>query len=185
MQETPASPPKRPIVHAPRPDARAHFTIGDKSSPAQQSYHDEAPNAKQALGTITNVDNNSRARDAPHFSMNDTSPATTANKRENRDPTAGHKQANDSKARRNNEASWGFDDTPIQTNKIYKTAGDGMGGRAGSRNWALGGDDENDELRSNAYGGKTGQKQVYKTYGNGMGGRKDTGLSWAIGDDDA
>lgn len=54
--------------------------------------------------------------------------------------------------------------------KIYKTAGNGMGGRKGAPTlW-----DEPEAVD---------EKPIYKTYGNGMGGRRDNGLSWSIGDE--
>ena len=67
-----------------------------------------------------------------------------------------------------NEQYWGFS-APKVENKIYKTAGDGMGGRAGARDWMIGEPD----------------KKIYKTAGDGMGGRKTTtgGRGWGIGDD--
>lgn len=67
---------------------------------------------------------------------------------------------------------------PIQQPKIYKTAGDGLGGRAGARTWNIfGGEDD-----EGAAGEKEKRTHVYKTYGNGMGGRRDGGASWNIGD---
>lgn len=179
-KETPPSPPKRPIVHAPRPDQNANFDLTDAPSPAQLP-----------LRNITAASNNTRRTEmAPHFDINDNSPAGTKKslQAEQHDPNARGVQKKDadgpkaSKARNDMESHWRFDsdETPIKTQKIYKTAGDGMGGRAGSRNWTLGDEGENS---SSAYG-KGGQKQVYKTAGNGMGGRKDTGLSWGIGHDE-
>ena len=132
---------------------------------------------KQPLGTITNVNNNRRGQDHnPHFAMTDAAPAqgTAAYQTENNDPTKN--TSNVVKARDDQDPHWGFDGTPIKDKKVYKTAGDGMGGRAGARDWAIGEDDGPIQ-----YGGKGGQKQVYKTAGNGMGGKKGTGLSWSIG----
>lgn len=167
--------PKRPIVHAPRPDAKAHFNISDQQSPAPAQG-----SSKQPLSNISNVNNNRRDQDrVPHFSMTDDIPAEAAGTQqaENRDPK---RTSNVSKARDEMVPHWGFEQSPVQTNKkIYKTAGDGMGGRAGSRNWAIG-----EEAPTVQYGAKGGEKQVYKTAGNGMGGKKGQGLSWSIGNED-
>lgn len=116
------SPEKRPIVHAARPDANAHFEISD-DSPA---------GPKAPFSNHTNVDKSRRGDEyQPHFNL-------------------------------------GQSDAP---KKIYKTAGNGMGGRAGAPTlW-----DEPEEAAP--------EKPIYKTYGNGMGGRRDGGLSWDIGDE--
>lgn len=92
--------------------------------------------------------------------------------------------SNISNARRNEELNSRFDaPSPAGENqpksqqpKIYKTAGDGLGGRAGARTWDIFGGEEEDA--------NTDKKRthIYKTYGNGMGGRRDGGSSWQIGD---
>ncbi|THX61730.1 hypothetical protein D6C90_09032 [Aureobasidium pullulans] len=122
VDEDQISPEKRPIVHAPRPDANAHFEIAD-DSPA---------GPKAPFSNHTNVDKSRRGDEyQPHFNIG---------------------QSNGPK-------------------KIYKTAGNGMGGRAGAPTlW--------DEPEP-----PTPEKAIYKTYGNGMGGRRDGGLSWDIGDE--
>ncbi|KAI5276272.1 hypothetical protein E4T47_00911 [Aureobasidium subglaciale] len=122
VDEDQISPEKRPIVHAARPDANAHFEISD-DSPA---------GPKAPFSNHTNVDKSRRGDEyQPHFNI-------------------------------------GQADAP---KKIYKTAGNGMGGRAGAPTlW--------DEPEP-----PTPEKAIYKTYGNGMGGRRDGGLSWDIGDE--
>ncbi|KAH0085495.1 hypothetical protein KCU60_g14905, partial [Aureobasidium melanogenum] len=122
VDEDQISPEKRPIVHAARPDANAHFEISD-DSPA---------GPKAPFSNHTNVDKSRRGDEyQPHFNI-------------------------------------GQSDAP---KKIYKTAGNGMGGRSGAPTlW-----DDPEEAAP--------EKPIYKTYGNGMGGRRDGGLSWDIGDE--
>ncbi|KAH0000819.1 hypothetical protein KCU78_g15188, partial [Aureobasidium melanogenum] len=122
VDEDQISPEKRPVVHAARPDANAHFEISD-DSPA---------GPKAPFSNHTNVDKSRRGDEyQPHFNIGQ----STAPK------------------------------------KIYKTAGNGMGGRSGAPTlW-----DDPEEA--------TPEKPIYKTYGNGMGGRRDGGLSWDIGDE--
>lgn len=163
------SPPKRPIVHAPRPDANTHFEITDENTP---------DHGKRPLNAVTNVNAARRYADhEPHFNIKSNAPAN-----ENTEPAAKN-TSNVVKARSDMVSNWNLsqmtEPTPTANKKIYKTAGDGMGGRAGSRLWDIGGEDEPEQ-----YGGRGGVKQVYKTYGNGMGGRKGTGLSWSIGNTD-
>lgn len=80
-----------------------------------------------------------------------------------------------SNARTENEMShWRPEETPEKVHKIYKTAGDGMGGRKDAgRDWMIGG--EQPEVK---------QAKIYKTYGNGMGGRRDAAPEWSWGDRD-
>lgn len=72
-----------------------------------------------------------------------------------------------------------YQEPPRTEPKIYKTAGDGMGGRAGARSWDFG--DAESAPAEKQYGSRGREKQVYKTAGNGMGGRKDMASSWMIG----
>ena len=44
---------------------------------------------------------------------------------------------------------WGFG-TPEPEKKIYKTAGDGMGGRAGPRTWGIGSESDPEEMEATA-----------------------------------
>ncbi|KAK4935387.1 hypothetical protein LTR66_015463, partial [Elasticomyces elasticus] len=98
--DVPSSPPKRPIVHAPRPDAQTHFSITDQSSPERTNisnassrtrnvkqglelYQDRVgegssnnfDGTKKPLNTITNVNNGRRGQEfGPHFDMTDAPP---------------------------------------------------------------------------------------------------------------
>ena len=67
------------------------------------------------------------------------------------------------------EQNWQFEDAPTEK-RMYKTAGDGMGGRkGGAPSWMV------PEV----------EKKIYKTAGDGMGGRATAGggRSWGIGDE--
>ena len=162
-EDDPPSPPKRNIIHAPRPDADPHFRITDQNTPV-------AAEKQRPLSNVTNTAADRRRDDMDSHSNigQDTNPKKPG----------GHQ------ARSDQTSSWSFQDmaeaTPAKTQKIYKTAGDGMGGRSNTRFWEIGGDEQEPEQ----YGGKGGVKQVYKTAGNGMGGRKGHGLSWSIGQDE-
>ncbi|QIW97538.1 hypothetical protein AMS68_003056 [Peltaster fructicola] len=110
------SPERREIVHRPRPDAESHFEITDKSPayPAKKN-----PPA-------TTVDNTRRGQDfAAHYEIADESPAGAPKQKHNLAPRA------------ELQPHWGFG-TPSPDKKIYKTAGDGMGGRSGARTWGIG-----------------------------------------------
>ncbi|GAM90956.1 hypothetical protein ANO11243_090030 [Dothideomycetidae sp. 11243] len=168
-EEAGPTPAKRPVVHAPRPDAKTNFEITDENTPEAQG--------KRPLKTETNINSARRHADHdPHFNLRNTTPGN-----ENAPAKA---VSNVTKARSDMESSWNFgqmqEEETQKSSKIYKTAGDGMGGRAGTRFWDVAGDDAPEQ-----YGGQGGQKQVYKTAGNGMGGRKGQGLGWSIGDPDA
>ncbi|PSK55749.1 hypothetical protein B9Z65_4627 [Elsinoe australis] len=160
------TPHKRNPSHPPRPDADTHFEMSEDIKPS-----------KGPLATTTNVNAARRHADHdPHF-HHGASPGG-ANNAENV-PKSNTNAA--LKPRSDMVSNWALEDMqdPSQmekNKKIYKTAGDGMGGKAGSRLWDIAGDEEPEQ-----YGGQGGTKQVYKTAGNGMGGRKGTGLGWAIG----
>ncbi|KAF4552307.1 Hypothetical protein D9617_10g072880 [Elsinoe fawcettii] len=167
------TPHKRNPSHPPRPDADTNFEMTENISPQ-----------KGPLSTKTNINSSRRQGDYDdHFSMKNTSSPAGEN-------TAPLKPSSNTNAplrpRDDMKTHWAMDgqgDEPAPISKgkkIYKTAGDGMGGRAGTRFWDVAGDDAPEN-----YGGKGGQKQVYKTAGNGMGGRKGHGLEWSIGDPDA
>ncbi|KAK3686286.1 hypothetical protein LTR37_019969 [Vermiconidia calcicola] len=172
--EDPPSPPKRPIVHAARKDADSHFKFTDDSSPAtgqnqtkslqrqrgMQLYedptadYDTQPAGKASRNNTTGTDNNRRGNDfAPHTWMTD-----SGTQNEN---VAPKKSADDN-------GNWAFSETK-PPEKIYRTAGDGMGSRKGDRDWMTG----------------EGEKKIYRTAGDSMGGRSTGGggRSWGIGDD--
>ena len=162
-EDDPPSPPKRNIVHAPRPDADPHFRIADQNTPVAAE--------KRPLSNATNTHTAADRRREDMDSHSNIGQYTDPKK------PGGHQ------ARSDQTSSWSFQDmaeaAPSPTQKIYKTQGDGMGGKANSRFWEIGQDDEPEQ-----YGGRGGTKQVYKTAGNGMGGRKGHGLSWSIGQDE-
>lgn len=127
------SPPKRPIVHAARKDAEPHWEMADESpAPSKMKsfqrqkgmglYQDPlAEDERTSTRNRMNVNNNRRGDDfGPHYSMTDNSPA-------------GGKQQSKASTRSDLAANWGFESP--QEKKIYKTAGDGMGNRAGPRAW--------------------------------------------------
>ena len=170
-KDDPPSPPKRPIVHAPRKDADAHFKMtdeGDAAEPprhkahaqAMALYHDpvfdeEGTPVTNAQSNTTNTNANRRGDDfGAHYSMTD-SPSGDAG-------AAGPKGT----SRSDMEQHWEFS-SPKATQKVYKTAGDGMGGRKGQPDWMLPQEQE---------------KKMYKTAGDGMGGRAGR-RDWGIGDD--
>lgn len=88
-------------------------------------YQDPLSTDERTSRTTTNVDGNRRGDDfGAHYNMSDDSP--------------GAKIPHDQRANRADmAANWGFE-SPLPERKIYKTAGDGMGGRAGARAWGIG-----------------------------------------------
>jgi len=152
--EDPGSPPKRPIVHAARPDVDNHFSLTDESPPAaaaagdqtktlqrqrgmglyqDPTFADDRTAVKQSSPAPTQTTNVNKARRGDeysmHYTMADDSPAAS-------------KVVKDTRGTRSDmTANWGFG-TPVQERKIYKTAGDGMGSRKGGRGWGIG--DESD-----------------------------------------
>ncbi len=66
------------------------------------------------------------------------------------------------------EQHWQFEDRKEIEKKMYKTAGDGMGGRKGGNPTWMQPEEE---------------KKMYKTAGDGMGGRNIGARSWGIGDE--
>nr|POF12809.1 dihydrofolate reductase [Quercus suber] len=145
-EDAPQSPPKRPIVHAARPNTVSQFELADKS-PATDAY-----NKSKKAATATNID--AARRDDLHFGT-DYSPAD------------GHSKQSTT-TRGDLDQHWGFS-TPTQDKKIYKTAGDGMGGRAGRNMF--------EETPP------TKERKIYKTAGDGMGGRNNSSRLWGIGDE--
>ncbi|KAK5131917.1 hypothetical protein LTR08_000505 [Meristemomyces frigidus] len=144
-EDAPPSPAKRPIVHAARPDADAHFQLTDNASPAaasskppsfqrqkgldlyQDTVHD---NARAEHHRQPNINHSRRGDDigAPYDMMTEAS---------GEDRQVG--QGRTSKARTLNESSWDFGEQGPERS-VYKTAGDGMGGRKGQghRGWGIG-----------------------------------------------
>lgn len=138
-QDDPPSPPKRPIVHAARKDADAHFQFTDESSPAvgrlksvqlqkgSNLYHDpvsenfeDEPIKKPFRDTATHVDNTRRGKDfGAHYTMTDIQLQTEKDR-----PTSRG-------TRSDMDQHWSFD-TPPAERQIYKTSGDGMGSRKGA-----------------------------------------------------
>ena len=138
-QNDPPSPPKRPIVHAPRKDADPHFQFTDESSPAPEKAiektkslqrqkgmglyqnimsEDQGSTPKSSRNNTTSSDNNRRDNDfGAHYSMTDV---------QNED-TAPSKHA----ARGSMTQHWSFD-TPPTEKKLYKT-GRRRHGRAQNR----------------------------------------------------
>ncbi|KAG8626819.1 hypothetical protein KVT40_005764 [Elsinoe batatas] len=165
------TPQKRNPTHLPRPDAKTNFEMTEDISPH-----------KGPLSTKTNINTSRRHDDYDaQFQMKNASSPAGENAPKPRSNTNAALKPRDDMRSNWSLAEMGSDDAPgIQNKKIYKTAGDGMGGRAGTRFWDVSADDAPEN-----YGGKGGQKQVYKTAGNGMGGRKGHGLEWSIGDPDA
>ncbi|KAI7636971.1 hypothetical protein KC343_g965, partial [Hortaea werneckii] len=123
-EDDPPSPAKRPVVHASRPDSEPQFKIADEYTP------DQKPKSSSR-----------RADDFDaHYPMGSESPAAAAGKENSLPTTNPSKSAG--KVRSDLESHWGFG-TPEPEKKIYKTAGDGMGGRRdGARIWGIG--DESD-----------------------------------------
>ncbi|KAK3675455.1 hypothetical protein LTR78_004538 [Recurvomyces mirabilis] len=154
QEDDPPSPIKRPVVHAPRPDADPHFALAD-DSPAPEKQKSFARHKGMGLyqdplqdDSRTAIGKNSHSRAnafEPHYSMADSSPAD------------GHKTqhnatAKSNAARNDMDANWSFD-TPVKEKAIYKTAGNGMGGRRDEdRGWGIG--DESDPEVNGTVGDK-------------------------------
>ncbi|EMC93427.1 hypothetical protein BAUCODRAFT_26718 [Baudoinia panamericana UAMH 10762] len=143
--DDPQSPVKRPVVHAARPDADTHFEFTDESpAPAEKG---KSFQRQKGMGLYqdplyaddrTALKGNSRAAYdfGPQYSIADSSPvgqqATKAS----------------GKARGDMDSHWSHE-SPVKEKQIYKTAGDGMGGRkAMTRSWGFG--DESDPEVDNA-----------------------------------
>lgn len=118
---------------------------------------DEEPTPKSSSTNQTSTNTSRRGDDfgAPHYRMTDQD--------ENTPPAASSKRS----TRSDMEQHWTFSE-PKQEQKIYKTAGDGMGGRL-------------QESHGHNWRGEENQK-IYKTAGDGMGGRTG-GRGWSIGDE--
>ena len=134
-------------MHAPRPDIDPHFSLGGESplptKPTSQQRQ-RSPNLSQDLSqseepanknTGLHVNNNRRGDDfGAHYSMTDDQPSS------NIPSTNKAKRA----TRSDMEPHWGFSEPAEKEKRIYKTAGDGMGGRSGAREWGIGDDSDPD-----------------------------------------
>lgn len=137
------SPEKRPIVHAPRPDADAHFQITDDRSPAvERNFKDIRADAfqnhcdsgvsgysttgtKQPLGVITNTNNERRKNDFnhPHYSVNGNSPN---NNMQDENAHTNARGTTASKDHNEMQPHFRMEDTPEKPKKIA-IAGNGIG----------------------------------------------------------
>ncbi|KAK5127069.1 hypothetical protein LTR85_008428 [Meristemomyces frigidus] len=158
--DDPPSPVKRPIVHAARPNREKHFQFLDES-PQRAENKPKTLQRQQGMGlyqdplhedsrTTVRQPNINSTRRSDDFDAK--SPAEAAHHQPNQSRTSKARTVNDnmtyfapaqsgqhqpnqsrtSKARTENESHWDFG-TPVKDKKIYKTAGDGMGGRSGAR----------------------------------------------------
>ncbi|KAJ8612421.1 hypothetical protein MRB53_037462 [Persea americana] len=122
--------------HWGKPDADTHYKISDESPglPAEKRR------------PTTNVDAARRGQDfGAHYTIVDKSPAGA--------PTPKPKVA----ARQELQPSWGFSEPTVEK-KIYKTAGDGMGGR-GARAWGIG-DESDPEIQEKERRGRRAQAKA-------------------------
>jgi hypothetical protein len=158
-----------PEKHRPRanPEQERHIGPGldevcfvevTASLDTTNSMQDQVSPEKRPITHAARHENNA------HFEIADDSPAGPKAPFSNK--------TNVDQSRRGDEYQPHFEIGEVEApKKIYKTAGNGMGGRAGTRTlW--------DEPEP-----PTSEQAIYKTYGNGMGGRRDGGLSWDIGDE--
>lgn len=158
-QDDPDSPPKRPIVHAPRKDADPHFAFTD--SPQVPAARTQLHHRKAGQGLYTN--NISFDEDEPISSTHHRNNSNNNNQSQNDNPISNITNTTNA-ARRGDEfgAHYSLTDaqnTPPTGNNgngalgqkgqyknIYKTAGDGMGGRKGKdRTWGFGDESEPEE----------------------------------------
>lgn len=132
--------------------------------------------SKKPLGSNTNSSNIRRGPDInSHYTSTDASPGVSNDENARRDDTRQAGRNAKSQGRAQNDHHFSLEDTPEKHKQIYKTAGDGMGGRKETnRSWMIG-EEEAEPVK---------QAKIYKTYGNGMGGRRDDAPSWSWGDRD-
>ncbi|CAK4032574.1 Hypothetical predicted protein [Lecanosticta acicola] len=116
-EDDPASPPKRPIVHAARKDADPHFELVDESpAPAKAKSFQR----QKGMGLYQD-------------------PIMEDERASTRNPV----KANNGRRGDDFGAHYSMtDNSPAGGKKIYKTAGDGMGSRAGGRAWGIGDDSD-------------------------------------------
>lgn len=161
-------------MHAARPDAESHFKLAE-DSPARVEDKPKTLQRQKGMGLYQDpLREDSRTSvkqpNIAHTAHTQPNQSRTSKARTDNDNTtdvsqaqAGQHQPNQSrtsKARTENESHWDFG-TPIKDKKIYKTAGDGMGGRSGARSWGIGDDSDPETLadvrpsvRSNGRGGR-------------------------------
>ena len=160
------TPGRHPRVAKPRRDAETHFEFVDDGVPLESKrvtgrpkgtgqntglglyknniYDDsgEAPAAeltKRPLSSTTNGLNRKKDFDT-HFAINDKSPSGHLGN-ENK-----HIADDRQKAVKMMDSHWQMhDSSPHEDKKIYKTAGNGMGSRAGARGWGIGEDSAGEE----------------------------------------
>jgi hypothetical protein len=161
------SPVFRPVVHQARPDAEAHFSVNDSSTPAANKvrpprkhknglslyadnvgYQSDEDTVKQPLSQLTNVNQEHRHKDFdPHFEIADQSPSVS------RTTKVQNPNENTAKVLKGMNSNWHtYDESPDAAAKKenlpgrgrgIKTTGDGMGGSKGAnRHWGIG--DESD-----------------------------------------
>ena len=170
-ESTPASQPKRPIVHAARPDSEAQFRMTDTSSPADKGgrsafqrqkgmglyrdpmYEDgNIPSSQKSAGNSNGNSAHHNIRRDDEFGPHFTTAASTSPPQHENEQTSNHYNENDHasagvKAKRSEmESHWGFE-SPSAKEKLS----------------------END-------------RKIYKTAGDGMGSRKGA-RGWGIGDE--
>lgn len=149
------SPVRRPVVHQPRPDAKAHFEFVDDGTPAAErkvtatKLHnqslglykdhvvgdddaDDATLFKKPLATVTNINNQDRHRDfGSSWEMRDDSPSAKAGAEGSKE---NHPNNNQKKVLNGLNANWGiYDESPDgpskENHRAIKSANNGPGGR--------------------------------------------------------
>ncbi|TKA77170.1 hypothetical protein B0A55_04464 [Friedmanniomyces simplex] len=143
VQPNDPSPVKRPIKHAPRVENESHFSIAN-SSPAAAHEKSKSLQRQKGMGLyqdplhadertavrpVTETNKMRRGDDfAPHHTMGDATPSAADKAKEFLSKNAGSNMS--AHTRGDLDSSWDFG-TPVQEKKIYKTAGNGMGGHEG------------------------------------------------------
>lgn len=133
---------------SPATAAKGNSTQGQNGTGLYKTLATDDEGVKQSSSITNNVNNTRRGEDfGAHYSMTDRQVSSPdAKKHSARPDTTDH---------------WEFG-TPQKEEKIYKTAGDGMGRRKGAETFSIFGEPDAEPEKSG-----TG----YKTAGNGMGGR--------------
>lgn len=127
-------------MHAARKDADTHFAFTDNSSPAPEKA--KSLQREKGMGLYST-----------HYQIEDDVPKSSQDK-----DAPPHEV---SRATRTDMAqNWGHG-TPPKDKKIYKTAGDGMGGRkvAGGRGWGIGDDSDIEDDSANVPSRARGRPQ--------------------------
>ncbi|KAK0256547.1 hypothetical protein B0A54_04612 [Friedmanniomyces endolithicus] len=141
VQPDESSPVKRPIKHAPRVENESHFSIAN-SSPAAVHEKSKSLQRQKGMGLyqdplhadertavrpVTNTNNSRRGNDfAPQHTVGEGTPSATEKAKDNTSKNMGSNMS--AQTRGDLDSNWDFG-TPIQEKKVYKTAGNGMGGR--------------------------------------------------------